>query len=124
MASTTIPRIQFIDPFYRYKRIVRSPMITAKNGGTTQISIKDLNKLAKDLDRPAEDIIKFIRKTIGSTIFTKGDFWTIKVKLTKEELDDIVETYVEKFVLCKSCGNPETHQIQGVFVCKACGNNQ
>ncbi len=117
----TIPREMGDDLFYRYKRIMITPTIINKNGGTTQISTADISILAKQLGRSDIVIAHYIGKSAAAGMMIIGDKICYRKVMNAAEIDDIVESYIKKSVLCSQCGNPETVEYRESLVCKACG---
>lgn len=111
-----------MDPFYRYKRMVLQPSIVSKNGGSTTIKMSELELLAKQLERQVCDLITHIKRSCKTSIFIKGEILTVRKVLSKKELDDIIEEYIESNILCTVCGNPETLVKKSTLRCKACGS--
>jgi translation initiation factor 5 len=111
------------DPFFRYKRHqIEIQHINKKNG---LVVLDNFNVIAKELNRPVNDVIKYFRKKLGMSITISNSTFQIKSSggggITVDVLEKILESYIEKFVLCKKCGNPETSPLN--FQCLACGNN-
>jgi translation initiation factor 5 len=120
--NTTIPRYKRSDPFYRYKRVILPIVIIAKYGGVTTISLKSLATLSKQLNRSDVSIARYIGKNANTATIIKEDHVQYKKIMSSQEVDDIVEQYIEHFVLCSACENPETLISSKGLVCKACGN--
>lgn len=104
------------DPFYRYKRnSIEIEKLNKKNG---IIQIKNLDIIAKQLDRDSEIITKFFRKKLGIPINKKNQISSDKIDV--DILEELLEMFISKHILCKTCNNPET--CSKTFVCKACGS--
>lgn len=126
MAVETIPRgIQ--DPLYRYKM----PSIIIKqegkgNGKKTVIS--NMVEVAKSLARPPEYSTKFFAFELGTiaTIDTAHDKYIVNGHHSQHKLAQVLDDYIEKFVICKQDKNPETYMIiQDGNIdlhCLACGS--
>jgi translation initiation factor 2 beta subunit (eIF-2beta)/eIF-5 len=100
------------------------------NGIKTVIVNADL--VAQSLKRPPSQVVKFIGLCMGaiSRLDEATERYIVNGSITDDELQKHVFTYIDKFVMCHSCGNPET--VQGVkgkskksfiitLTCKACG---
>jgi len=93
-------------------------------GKTTIIS--NFGKISSYLRRKPEHIEKFLEKELAAKGKIEGDRLTLIKKIPKSKLNDKIKVYVEKFVLCKECGKPDTEIIKQddfFFIhCLACGS--
>jgi translation initiation factor 2 beta subunit (eIF-2beta)/eIF-5 len=107
-----IPRTN-IDPFARYQR--EKIVITIIKGYTI---ITNLDSIAHSLNRTSKDIISFLASNLG----TRGSENKLRgSNFTVAQLEDKLEVYIINNVLCKTCGNPETHVEKSKLRCLACG---
>jgi translation initiation factor 2 beta subunit (eIF-2beta)/eIF-5 len=60
----------------------------------------------------------YIRKKLGIPINLKNQISSDKIDI--ELLENLLEIFISKHVLCKTCNNPETDSK--TFVCRACGS--
>eukprot|EP01112_Ceratiomyxa_fruticulosa_P009944 TRINITY_DN2611_c0_g1_i1.p1 TRINITY_DN2611_c0_g1~~TRINITY_DN2611_c0_g1_i1.p1 ORF type:complete len:408 (-),score=97.02 TRINITY_DN2611_c0_g1_i1:170-1393(-) len=126
MALVNIPRDRK-DQFYRYKM----PEIIAKvegRGNGIKTVIVNLVDVAKALDRPAAYPLKFFGFELAALTVMEEDKsrYIINGKHDQSKLAEVLDNFIEKFVLCHSCErNPETKMIikNGLIdlSCKACG---
>jgi len=117
------------DPFYRYKM----PRIIAKvegKGNGIKTVIANMTEIAKALSRPPTYPTKYFGCELGAqTNFDlKNDRYIVNGEHDANKLQDILDGFIKKFVLCPACDNPETtltlskrQSIHGK--CKACGNS-
>lgn len=113
------------DTFYRYKMTPLSISQEGKNQNTRTM-IKNFVLICGELKRNPTDIEKFI-----------GYKLNLRVKIDKKELmvhgdhtvvmlQSIISEYIKDYVLCGSCGNPETNicnnKLVNTLVCCACGS--
>lgn len=85
--------------------------------------------VAHDLGRPPFYLTKFFGFELGAQAKVVGDGPTqrhiVNGAHDKEKLQDLLDVFINKFVLCGECKNPETQLIiKGQHVlreCKACG---
>ncbi|KAM9887632.1 hypothetical protein OXX80_003268 [Metschnikowia pulcherrima] len=115
------------DPFYRYKM----PPIQAKvegRGNGIKTAIPNLSEVARALGRPAPYLVKFFGYELGAqtTFKEDDDRYLVNGSHQQSELQDSLDGFITKFVLCGACKNPETQiQIKGKGNlqkdCKACG---
>jgi translation initiation factor 5 len=91
--------------------------------------IPNILDVAHDLARPPIYITKFFGFELGAQAKIVGDGPTqrhiVNGAHDKEKLQDLLDVFINKFVLCGECKNPETELIiKGQHVireCKACG---
>lgn len=44
-------------------------------------------------------------------VFTKADKYIVNGKYDEKELQDLLDKFIKKYVLCPDCGNPETNMV-------------
>lgn len=118
MPKINLTGTKFInDPFYRYKMTV--PEIKTEKKSYIVSNFEDI---CKELDREPIHVAQFLNSRFGcSTKLKKGEYFIQKEITSKEVLTEI-KIYIDYFVLCQSCGNPETVPDKDTFTCKACGH--
>jgi translation initiation factor 5 len=121
MPKLNIPR-SVHDPTYRYKRDKIEIVIQNTNGGITKLL--NIDKIALQLGSTQEDILKFLKKKANTSIIEKnGPF--LRKSETVENLEDMLEEYILKEILCPKCSNPEFTEEKikktSIKTCKACG---
>jgi translation initiation factor 5 len=125
MATVNIRR-DIKDPFYRYKMQVLQSKIEGKGNGIKTV-IVNLSSVASSLARPGDYVIKYFGFELGAQTNTSpaDDRWIINGAHEASKLQDHLDGFINKFVLCKKCKNPETevHIKDGNILldCKACG---
>jgi translation initiation factor 5 len=83
--------------------------------------------VAQSLARPPSHVIKYFGFELGAQTNTSpnDDRWIINGAHDASKLQDYLDGFISKFVLCKKCKNPETdvHIKDGHITldCKACG---
>ena len=115
------------DPFYRYKM----PLIISKiegRGNGIKTAIMNTSDVARALSRPPAYIIKFFGFELGAqtSINEADDRYHVNGSHDANKLQELLDGFIAKFVLCKACKNPETDiivQKDGSLLrdCKACG---
>ena len=114
------------DPFYRYKMPRLIGKIEGRGNGIKTVVV-NLADIAKALRRPPMYPAKFFGFELGAQVI--GDLALNRYVITgahdTEKLASTLDQFIEKFVLCPSCKNPETDLVvsQGIVHkdCKACG---
>ncbi len=125
MATVNI-RTDVSDPFYRYKMERLQSKIEGKGNGIKTV-VANLPSVASSLARPPSYVIKWFGFELGAQTNTnpKDDRWIINGAHDATKLQDSLDGFISKYVLCKSCKNPETEiNIKDgriLLDCKACG---
>lgn len=125
MATVNIRR-DVTDPFYRYKMERLQSKIEGKGNGIKTV-IVNLNSVAQSLSRPPAYVIKYFGFELGAQANAKptDDRWIINGAHDAAKLQDYLDGFIAKFVLCKKCKNPETDvnikDDKITLDCKACG---
>ncbi|XP_041827849.1 eukaryotic translation initiation factor 5 [Melanotaenia boesemani] len=116
------------DQFYRYKMPRLIAKVEGKGNGIKTV-IVNMVDVAKALNRPPTYPTKFFGCELGAqTQFdTKNDRYIVNGSHEANKLQDMLDGFIRKFVLCTECDNPETDlhvnpkkQTIGTS-CKACG---
>lgn len=107
------------------------PPIQAKvegRGNGIKTAIPNLSEVARALGRPAAYVVKYFGYELGAqtTMKEEDDRYLVNGAHQQSELQDSLDGFISKFVLCGACKNPETQiTIKGKdFLqkdCKACG---
>ncbi|KAL1263296.1 hypothetical protein QQF64_006035 [Cirrhinus molitorella] len=117
------------DQFYRYKMPRLIAKVEGKGNGIKTV-IVNMVDVAKALNRPPTYPTKFFGCELGAqTQFdAKNDRYIVNGSHEANKLQDMLDGFIRKFVLCSECDNPETDlhvnpkkQTIGSS-CKACGN--
>lgn len=129
MAMVNVNR-KVTDQFYRYKM----PKIIAKvegKGNGIKTVIVNMVDIARAVYRPPAYPTKFFGCELGAQtqIDKKNDRYIVNGSHSGEKLQEILDGFIEKFVLCDECDNPETTFIvqpkkeKITSVCSACGHS-
>lgn len=116
------------DMFHRYKMPVLQVKVEGKGNGIKTV-IPNMSDIARALARPPTYTTKFFGCELGAqTMFDeKVDRYIVNGAHQADRLRELLDTFIDKFVLCPSCKNPET----ALFIdpkdlifkdCKACGH--
>lgn len=126
MSQTINIRRDVSDPFYRYKMEKIQSKIEGKGNGIKTVVV-NLNSIAQSLSRPPAYVIKYFGFELGAQANAKptDDRWIINGAHDSRKLQDYLDGFIAKFVLCKKCKNPETDVVikdgRILLDCKACG---
>ncbi|ERF77232.1 hypothetical protein EPUS_05801 [Endocarpon pusillum Z07020] len=125
MATVNIRR-DVSDPFYRYKMERLQSKIEGKGNGIKTV-VANLSSVAHSLSRPPSYVIKYFGFELGAqtNINPSDDRWIINGAHEASKLQDHLDGFISRFVLCKNCKNPETDVVikdgNILLDCKACG---
>lgn len=115
------------NPFYRYK-MERIQCEIEGEGDDMKTVILNLSSIAQSLARPEIYIMKFFGFEFGVQINMNptDNRWIINGAHEATKLQDLLDIFITKFVLCKECLNPETdlvinHDLNIIRYCKVCG---
>ncbi|KAI9841050.1 MAG: hypothetical protein M1837_001021 [Sclerophora amabilis] len=125
MATINIRR-DVTDPFYRYKMERLQSKIEGKGNGIKTV-IVNLSSVGQSLSRPPSYLIKYFGFELGAqtNLAPADDRWIINGAHDAPKLQDYLDGFISRFVLCKKCKNPETDVVfkdgRILLDCKACG---
>ena len=118
------------DAFYRYKMPRLMAKVEGKGNGVKTV-IPNMPEVARALGRPPTYCTKFFGCELGAqTQFDfKNDRYIVNGAHDAAKLQDMLDIFIRKFVLCERCDNPETVlkvlPKKGMITssCKACGHS-
>ncbi|WVQ85245.1 hypothetical protein IAT38_007410 [Cryptococcus sp. DSM 104549] len=127
MATVNIRR-DVEDKFYRYKMPLLQVKVEGRGNGIKTV-VPNMEDIARALNRPPNYSTKFFGIELGAQTTMANDRYIVNGQHTAERLRELLDVFIEKFVLCPSCKNPETELvITGKSGhedmhrdCKACG---
>ncbi|BFZ54472.1 eukaryotic translation initiation factor 5 [Savitreella phatthalungensis] len=116
------------DTFYRYKMPRLQSKIEGKGNGIKTV-IPNMSDIAKALARPALYTTKYFGFELGAQVIVSPDVdrYIVNGAHDAGKLQDCLDGFIDKFVLCKACKNPETELVVNsktgdiIRDCKACG---
>jgi len=115
------------DKFYRYRMPILLTKIEGKGNGIKTV-IPNMSDVSRALSRPPTYPTKFFGCELGAqTSFDeKNDRYIVNGAHDATKLRELLDNFIDKFVLCRSCKNPETDLIitkneDVIRDCKACG---
>jgi len=90
--------------------------------------ISNFCQVASCIRRDPKHLLKFLTKELASSGEIVGERLILSRKISSREMNEKISKYVRKFVLCSSCGKPDTELEKSeykVFLrCLACGNKE
>ncbi|KAG1882157.1 domain found in IF2B/IF5-domain-containing protein [Suillus subluteus] len=132
MASAGIVNIRrdVDDKFYRYRMPLLLTKIEGKGNGIKTV-VPNMADVARALSRPPTYPTKFFGCELGAQTSSddKNERYIVNGAHDASRLRELLDVFIDKFVLCRSCKNPETDLIilksgrneDIVRDCKACG---
>jgi translation initiation factor 5 len=115
------------DPFYRYQ----VPVVTSKlEGRGKKTVILNISDIGSSLHRSPGEVIHFLGCELGAraTYVEATGCANVCGIHGNETLQALIHRYIEQFVLCPSCGKPETrYEIKKDMIyhrCDACGERK
>jgi len=117
------------DPFYRYKMPKLVAKVEGKGNGIKTV-IVNMVDIGKALGCPPTYPCKFFGCELGAqTQFNfKDERYIVNGSHESVKLQQQLDVFIKKFILCKECDNPETvmhpNEKKGMIrqTCKACGH--
>lgn len=125
LVLANIPR-RVEDTHYRYTM----PVIIIKaegRGNGLKTRFENIKEISKSLDRNQDHILKFLAIEVGAAVKENdGVNSVISGKHEVEDLAVVLDKFIDRFVLCEECDNPETELVIKKSIrlkCKACGHS-
>ena len=117
------------DQFYRYKMPKLLAKVEGKGNGIKTV-IVNMVEVAKALNRPPMYPTKYFGCILGAQVNydAKNDRYIVNGSHDAARLQDLLDGFIQKYVLCSSCSNPETvlavnaKKALITSSCKACGH--
>jgi len=118
------------DQFYRYKMPKLVAKVEGKGNGIKTV-IVNMPEIAKSLNRPPMYPTKYFGCLLGAQVNfdNKSERYIVNGAHDPNKLQDLLDGFIQKYVLCQSCENPETilsvnkkKEVIGTN-CMACGHS-
>lgn len=115
------------DAFYRYKMPRLQAKVEGKGNGIKTVVVNMVD-IARALDRPPTYVTKYFGCELGAqTQFdVKAERYIVNGCHDAGKMQDMLDGFIKKFVLCEQCDNPETIlKVKKNMIgaaCKACGH--
>jgi translation initiation factor 2 subunit 2 len=108
------------------ERFVVPKVIGHIQGNKTVIS--NFIQIAQTIGRPVEHLLKYINREMAAMGEIKKTLAIFNTKLSANKMNEKIQAYVDNFVICRTCGRPDTklHKESSVTImtCQACGARQ
>ena len=87
--------------------------------------IQNFSEIADALNRDPQHILKFLLRELGTAGNLEGSRAIMQGKFTHYLINERLDDYVNRFIMCHECNRPDTHIIREdrIFIlkCEACG---
>ena len=87
--------------------------------------IKNFKDVSLGLNRDPQHVLKFLLRELGTAGNLEGGRAILQGKFTHYLINDRIQDYVDKYVICQECNRPDTKIIREdrIFLlkCSACG---
>ena len=86
---------------------------------------QNFQEIINILNRPGKEVLKFLSGQLGTAGSMEGSNAIFNGKFTEEQVDDVLNRYIDSYVICPVCTRPDTDiQKSGnayYLSCSACG---
>lgn len=100
------------------------PELVCEQSGNKTI-IKNFGDYLTVLRREPKHLARYLFKELATRGSIKNNTLVLDTKVSKENLMKKIESYVQEFINCKVCGEPDTKLVEEsrfmFMVCEACG---
>ena len=87
--------------------------------------IQNFSEVADAMNRDPQHVLKFLLRELGTAGNLEGTRAIMQGKFTHYLINDRIEDYVKRFVMCHECNRPDTKIIReervDILKCEACG---
>ncbi|WWC86352.1 uncharacterized protein L201_001225 [Kwoniella dendrophila CBS 6074] len=116
------------DKFYRYKMPLLQIKVEGRGNGIKTV-IPNMDDIARALNRPPTYPTKYFGCELGAQTSMASERYIVNGAHTADRLRELLDNFIEQFVLCTACKNPETELVitgksghENMHRdCKACG---
>ena len=92
--------------------------------GKTSI-LRNFEDIVQAIRRDPDMVLTYLLRELGTAGALEGRRVVFKSKVTGQQVEDRVKSYVEAYVLCQECGRPDTRLVKedriAMLECDACG---
>jgi translation initiation factor 2 subunit 2 len=108
----------------RIKERFEVPKAVCEVAGNKTV-LRNFGEILTILRRDANHLSKFLLKELATAGSIEGNSLVFQGKISREMIQNKIEDYVKKFVICKECKSPDTKLVKEgritVLKCEACG---
>ncbi|MCW7075713.1 MAG: translation initiation factor IF-2 subunit beta [Candidatus Syntropharchaeales archaeon] len=77
------------------------------------------------INRDRDHLMKYLLRELGTAGKIEGSRAIFQGKFSPQNVENLLDSYLEEYVICSECGGPDTHLIKNgrimVLECDACG---
>lgn len=92
--------------------------------GSTTV-LRNFADICDVLNRDRQQVFAYLLRELGTAGSREDPRATFKGRLTQDQFDRRIQSYVEEYVLCGECNRPDTRIVKedriALLVCDACG---
>jgi len=122
---------QALDKLYKnlpektlHKERFEMPVAKSLSQGNRTV-VSNFVKIMKTINRDEKHALKYITKQTGTFANIDSERLILKGRFSQKEIQNLINGYLEKFVLCHECRRPDTkmteHKGIKMLKCEACG---
>ena len=86
---------------------------------------QNFQEIINVLNRPGKEVLKFVSGQLGTAGTIEGSNALFNGKFNAELVDEVLNRYIDSYVICPVCTRPDTEitKESGVYllICSACG---
>ena len=92
----------------------------------TKFQIKNFDDICKSIHRAPADVAEFIKGKLKCDVALQEEVLVIKSKVNAAQIREIINQYVQQFVMCMSCGSFQTVITKAenlkdqILICESC----
>jgi len=87
--------------------------------------VTNFKEICEKVNRDFTHVSRFILRELATAGSVEESRLVLQGKFSKEQIDNLVERYVRMYVICPSCGKPDTKLVKEgrltFIVCEVCG---
>lgn len=112
------------------KRVVKTsrfqpPVLVSFNQGNKTI-IRNFSEICEAIRRDGNLLAKYFSKELAIPAKIDGSFLVLQGKFDEKSLNERLNYFIKKYVVCKECNQPDTRlESEGrgivIMICEACG---
>ena len=92
--------------------------------GKTTI-LRNFEDIVQAIRRNPDMVLTYLLRELGTAGTLEGRRVVFKSKVTNQQVEERIKSYVEAYVLCQECGRPDTRLVKedrvAMLECDACG---
>ncbi len=92
--------------------------------GKTTI-LRNFEDIVQAIRRDPDMVLTYLLRELGTAGTFEGRRVVFKSKVTSQQVEERIKSYVEAYVLCQECGRPDTRLVKedriAMLECDACG---